>query len=98
MEKYIGVKEIDAEKKIKDNKEGYKVVYENPDGSKYETWSPKDVFELAYRKINDDKKMTREKLCDIFSQSNNLFGQFMPQQYVSIFLDLCEKNNITFKK
>jgi hypothetical protein len=59
MEKYIGTKLIQAELmskeefyKIGDSKNGicpktlgYKVVY--PDG--YVSWSPKDVFEAAYR-------------------------------------------------
>ena len=63
MEKYLGVKLIEAElAKGYNNKlyleqgipvgdslqEGYKVVYE--DG--YTSWSPKDVFEKAYRKID----------------------------------------------
>ena len=61
MEKYLGVKLIEAEscwglnnKCVDPNSEhcgqevkGYKVVYE--DG--YTSWSPKDVFEKAYRKI-----------------------------------------------
>ncbi len=63
MEKYLGVKLIEAEPalkgfNLKESKnisaesleEGYKVVYE--DG--YESWSPKDVFEKAYRKVNSD--------------------------------------------
>ena len=53
MDKYIGTKIIEAEpcKAWKDTKlhkageDGYKVRY--PDG--YESWSPKDVFEEAYR-------------------------------------------------
>jgi len=62
MQKYIGVKIIEAEPMTKERFEayktktdvmdaramgtaGYKVVY--PDG--YESWSPKDVFEEAYR-------------------------------------------------
>lgn len=61
MKKYIGTKEvsatpawlIDGRVYLKDDvvprtmnrKEGYKVVYE--DG--YESWSPKDVFEKAYK-------------------------------------------------
>ena len=63
MEKYLGVKLIEAEpcyglnNKCVDpmsehcgqEREGYKVVYE--DG--YTSWSPKDVFEKAYRKINN---------------------------------------------
>jgi len=64
MEKYLGVKIIKAEPinlgdynklrgwKIPENedpeKEGYLVVY--PDG--YMSWSPKEVFEEAYRRIN----------------------------------------------
>lgn len=45
MKKYIGTKVIMAEPQEKDGKEGYKVQYE--DG--YVSWSPKDVFERAYR-------------------------------------------------
>lgn len=46
MEKYIGTKHIEAEPAQKDGEDGYKVVYE--DG--YVSWSPKDVFEKAYKK------------------------------------------------
>jgi hypothetical protein len=49
METYIGTKLIQAEPCTKDGVEGYKVVYPQPDGSTYESWSPKDVFEDAYR-------------------------------------------------
>lgn len=61
MKKYIGTKMVSAEPaylidgaiypiggevpKVMNRKDGYKVVYE--DG--YESWSPKDVFEKAYR-------------------------------------------------
>lgn len=45
MDKYIGTKMIEAEPQEKDGKAGYKVVYQ--DG--YESWSPKEVFEEAYR-------------------------------------------------
>lgn len=44
MKQYIGTKIVNAEPMIKDNTDGYKVVY--PDG--YESWSPKDVFDDAY--------------------------------------------------
>ena len=46
MEQYIGTKIIYAEPMEKNGRDGYKVVYA-PDG--YESWSPKDVFEAAYR-------------------------------------------------
>ena len=56
MQQFIGTKIIDAEvcparKDTGDHKAGdpgYKVIY--PDG--YESWSPKDVFEEAYRPAN----------------------------------------------
>lgn len=64
MKKYIGVKIIHAEPAYRsggkvypktgpypramDLEDGYKVVY--PDG--YESWSPKDVFEEAYRETD----------------------------------------------
>jgi len=52
MKVYIGCKVIKAEPMEKDGKPGYKVQY--PDG--YTSWSPKDVFEEAYREINDKEK------------------------------------------
>ncbi len=48
MKNYIGVKIIKAEPEKKGEKDGYKVLY--PDG--YESWSPKDVFEKAYRELD----------------------------------------------
>lgn len=46
MKQYIGTKVISAEPQNNFiNTEGYRVVYE--DG--YESWSPKDVFEKAYK-------------------------------------------------
>ena len=59
MKQYIGTKIIQAEPKMRkvpaENcladrgfEDGYKVIY--PDG--YESWSPKDVFEAAYRETS----------------------------------------------
>lgn len=57
MKKYLGVKLIEAEeaqqhectnKDCPEGIEGYKVIYE--DG--YESWSPKDTFEKAYRQLD----------------------------------------------
>ena len=49
MKQYIGTKIIQAEPMKRGGvdgiKDGYKVIY--PDG--YESWSPNDVFEAAYR-------------------------------------------------
>lgn len=57
MENYIGVKIVKAESQEKNGVPGYRVKY--PDG--YVSWSPKETFEKAYRKldckdfINSDK-------------------------------------------
>lgn len=48
MQNYIGVKIVKAEPEMKDGKEGYKVKY--PDG--YVSWSPKEVFEKCYRRLD----------------------------------------------
>lgn len=48
MQAYIGSKIITAEPQEKDGQAGYKVVY--PDN--YVSWSPKAVFEEAYRPIS----------------------------------------------
>ena len=52
MKHYIGTKLIKAEPLEKDGLAGYKVVYPQPDGSEYTSWSPNDVFEEAYREVN----------------------------------------------
>lgn len=65
MKKYVGTKTVKAEpmnelaavekgytRKNEDNhewREGYHVQYTNPDGSVYDSWSPKSVFEKAYQ-------------------------------------------------
>lgn len=48
MDKYIGTKLIEASPGDKDGAPGYVVVY--PDG--YKSWSPKEVFEEAYRPVD----------------------------------------------
>ena len=48
MQKFIGTKIVEAEPCVRKEGEGYRVRYE--DG--YESWSPKEVFEEAYRPTN----------------------------------------------
>lgn len=71
LKKFIGTKEVMAApmdeatavangfaRKNEDNHEwrpGYHVQYKNPDGSTYDSWSPKDVFEAAYQDASDFK-------------------------------------------
>jgi len=49
MRAYIGAKIILAEPEENDGKPGYKVIY----ADKYVSWSPKEVFEEAYRPVSD---------------------------------------------
>lgn len=81
LKKYIGTKvveakpmnEIDAEsigyaRKNSDHhewREGYHVRYTNPDGSFYDSWSPKDVFEEAYRIADSHKDRIKMELSNI---------------------------------
>lgn len=67
LKKYIGTKVVEARpmneiyaesigytRKNSDNHEwrnGYHVRYTNPDGSFYDSWSPKSVFEKAYHEV-----------------------------------------------
>ncbi len=48
MEAYIGAKIILAEPEWKNGQDGYKVVY----ADNYVSWSPKEVFEEAYRPVS----------------------------------------------
>jgi hypothetical protein len=52
MQAYIGSKIITAERQDKDGQPGYKVVY--PDN--YVSWSPKAVFEEAYRPVSNGER------------------------------------------
>ena len=77
MKKYIGVKVVSAEpaKATKDygthkaGEDGYKVIYK--DG--YESWSPKDVFEEAYKELDSFLRSNHNKeelTYDYENQSN----------------------------
>ena len=90
MKKYIGTKEVSATPawQIKgtvypkndviprsmNRKDGYKVVYE--DG--YESWSPKDVFEKAYKPsdtVLDRLKIEWYELRERIEKLDDLIGQ-----------------------
>jgi hypothetical protein len=53
MALYVGTKFIEAHPSYKNGEEGYEVLYPNPNGETYVSWSPKDVFEDAYRTLTD---------------------------------------------
>ena len=78
---YIGTKIIKAWPEYKDDKEGYAVEYE--DG--YRSWSPKDVFEKAYRPIehmNFGLAIEAAKMGKKIARANwngkNMFVVYMP--------------------
>lgn len=94
LKKYIGTKvvkarpmnEIDAEsigyaRKNSDHheyREGYHVQYTNPDGSTYDSWSPKDVFEKAYKPsetVLDRLKIERYELRERIEKLEDFMGQ-----------------------
>lgn len=94
LKKYIGTKvvearpmnEIDAEsvdyarKNIHNLewREGYHVRYTNPDGSTYDSWSPKDVFEKAYKPsetVLDRLKIERHELRERIEKLEDFIGQ-----------------------
>lgn len=58
MKKYIGFKMLEAELQLKNNQDGYKVIY--PDG--YESWSPKEVFEKSYMEVGYDNTIKQENV------------------------------------
>lgn len=94
LKKYIGTKvvkarpmnDIDAEsigyaRKNSDHheyREGYHVQYTNPDGSTYDSWSPKDVFEKAYKPsdtVLDRLKIERNELRERVEKLEDFIGQ-----------------------
>ena len=48
-ELYVGTKIVEAEPQEKNGLQGYKVTYK--DG--YVSWSPKEAFDEAYKKLRD---------------------------------------------
>lgn len=93
MKTYVGTKTVKAEpmnelaaakrgyaRKNKDNHEwceGYHVQYTNPDGSIYDSWSPKSVFEKAYRVAEapaDHIKIQLEELNTRFAKGTELLS------------------------
>ena len=73
LKPYIGTKMVMAEQMAKsaavakgwarpssegnEDVPGYHVQYTNPDGSTYDSWSPKDVFEQSYQIVENFKML-----------------------------------------
>ena len=93
LKKYIGTKVVEARpmneiyaesvgyaRKNIDNhewREGYHVRYTNPDGSTYDSWSPKSVFEEAYKPsdtVLDRLKIERNELRERIEKLEDFIG------------------------
>lgn len=106
MKKYIGTKQVSATPawridgkvypkdgavpRVMNREDGYKVVYE--DG--YESWSPKDVFEKAYKcaetfldrlKIEHKEVSERFEKCAVFVDSDK-FREVLKEDYPAFLL------------
>ena len=97
MKKYIGTKEIMAEpmneciaikkgfaRPNTDNHEwrsGYHVKYTNPDGSTYDSWSPKEVFEQAYQVADTFLDRMHIELKELTDKLDKLHKFFSTETY-----------------
>ena len=99
MEQYLGVKLVSAEPQFKHQStnddcpegiEGYRVVYE--DG--YISWSPKDIFEKAYRKI----KLTIPEVVTKYNWQDRVVKEAEDLLIKTISLDQFIQFNIEYNK
>ena len=100
LKKYIGTKEVMAApmdeatavakgfaRKNDDNHEwrsGYHVQYTNPDGSTYDSWSPKEVFEKSYQIAEDFKDRLNIELKELEDRFYKLNGFLNENDYDKI--------------
>ena len=92
MKTYIGTKQVKAEpmnelaavengyaRKNEDNhewREGYHVQYTNPGGSTYDSWSPKSVFEQAYKCADSPLDRLQIELSEVKARFKALESMF----------------------
>lgn len=87
LKQYIGTKMVKAEPMAKsaavakgwarpsegnEDVPGYHVQYTNPDGSTYDSWSPKEVFEKLYQIAEDFKDRLIIELKELKERLNKL--------------------------
>ena len=87
LKQYIGTKTVKAEPMVKSaavakgwarasegnpDTPGYHVQYTNPDGSTYDSWSPKDVFEKSYKIAEDFKDRLNIEFKELKERFNKL--------------------------
>ena len=104
LKKYIGTKEVMAApmdevtavtkgfaRKNEDNHEwrsGYHVQYTNPDGSTYDSWSPKDVFEKSYQIAEDFKDRLIIEFKELKERFNKLDAFLNENDYDKV-IEIC---------
>ena len=65
-------------------REGYHVQYINPDGSTYDSWSPKEVFEKSYQLAEDFKDRLVIELKELEDRFHKLNGFLNENDYDKI--------------
>ena len=97
---YIGTKMVKAEPMVKsaavakgwarpssegnEDVPGYHVQYTNPDGSTYDSWSPKDVFEKSYQVAEDFKDRLIIEINELEGRLNKLDAFLDEKDYEKI--------------
>lgn len=99
LKQYIGTKMVKAEPMAKsaavakgwarpsegnEDVPGYHVQYTNPDGSTYDSWSPKEVFEKSYQIAEDFKDHLIIEFNELEDRLNKLNAFFDENDYDKI--------------
>ena len=69
-------------------REGYHVQYINPDGSTYDSWSPKDVFEKSYKIAEDFKDRLIIEFNELKERFNKL-DAFLDEKDYDKVIEIC---------
>lgn len=104
LKQYIGTKMVKAEPMAKsaavakgwarpssegnENVPGYHVQYTNPDGSTYDSWSPKDVFEKSYQVAEDFKDRLIIEFKELKERFNKL-DAFLDEKDYDKVVEIC---------
>ena len=67
---------------------GYHVQYTNPDGSTYDSWSPKDVFEKSYQVAEDFKDRLIIEFKELKERFNKL-DAFLDEKDYDKVVEIC---------
>lgn len=69
-------------------REGYHVQYTNPDGSTYDSWSPKEVFEKSYQIAEDFKDRLIIEFNELKERFNKLDAFLNEKDYDKV-IEIC---------